>query len=154
MHDVYLCRCWQLVQLKMKKCQNKIEVYMHPYTASLLVKTTSCHMFGDNILFQLILDYSLLDRNKLRWNLNTNTFTNIFEWNAFEHVACRPFCSGPEHYSDVIMGSMASQITGVSIICTTVCSGTDQRKHSISATLAFVWGDFTGDRWIPHTKGQ
>ena len=33
---------------------------------------------------------------------------------------------------------MASQITGVSIVCPTVRSGTDQRKHQSSASLAFV----------------
>ena len=33
------------------------------------------------------------------------------------------------YYSDVIMGAMASQITSVSIACSTVCSGADQRKH-------------------------
>ena len=40
------------------------------------------------------------------------------------------------HYSDVIMSATASQITGVSI----VCSGTDRRKHQSSASLAFVRG--------------
>ena len=44
------------------------------------------------------------------------------------------------HYSDVIMGAMASQIIGVSIVCSTVCSGADQRKHQSSASLAFVRG--------------
>ena len=43
-------------------------------------------------------------------------------------------------YSDVIMGVMASQITGVSIVCSAVCSGADQRKHQSSASLAFVRG--------------
>ena len=38
------------------------------------------------------------------------------------------------------MSVMASQITGVSIICSTVCSGADQRKHRSSASLAFVKG--------------
>ena len=38
------------------------------------------------------------------------------------------------------MGAMASQITGVSMVCSTVCSGADQRKHQISASLAFVRG--------------
>ena len=47
------------------------------------------------------------------------------------------------------MSTMASQITGVSIVCTTVGSSqTDQRKHQSSASLAFV-REFTGDRWIP-----
>ena len=33
---------------------------------------------------------------------------------------------------------MASKITGVSIVCTAVWSGADQRKHQSSASLAFV----------------
>ena len=31
------------------------------------------------------------------------------------------------HYSDVIMSVMASQITGISSVCSIVCSGADQR---------------------------
>ena len=38
------------------------------------------------------------------------------------------------------MSANASQITGVTIVCPTVCSGTDQRKHQSSASLAFVRG--------------
>ena len=41
--------------------------------------------------------------------------------------------------NDVIISAMASQITGVSIVCVPVCSGAVQRKH-ISALLAFVRG--------------
>ena len=41
-------------------------------------------------------------------------------------------------YSDVIMSTMASQITGVSYVCSSVCSGTYQRKDQGSASLAFV----------------
>ena len=44
------------------------------------------------------------------------------------------------HWSDVIMSSMAPQITSVSIACWTVCSGADQRKHQSSASPAFVRG--------------
>ena len=33
------------------------------------------------------------------------------------------------HYSDVIMSTMASQITDILIVCSTICSGTAQRKH-------------------------
>ena len=52
-----------------------------------------------------------------------------------------------------IMSTMASQITSVSIVFSIVCSGTDQRKHRSSASLAFVLGIH---RWpvIPRTKGQ
>ena len=49
-------------------------------------------------------------------------------------------CVSSLHYSDTIMIAMASQITGVSFICSTACSGADQRKHHSSASLAFVWG--------------
>ena len=44
------------------------------------------------------------------------------------------------HYSDVIMGAMASEITGVSVVCLIVCTGADPRKHQNSASLAFVRG--------------
>ena len=44
------------------------------------------------------------------------------------------------HYSDVIMGTMASQITSLPIVYLTVYSDPDQRKHQSSASLAFVWG--------------
>ena len=41
------------------------------------------------------------------------------------------------YYNNVIMGAMASQITGLTIVYSTVYSGADQRKQS-SASLAFV----------------
>ena len=46
----------------------------------------------------------------------------------------------PFHYSGVIMSVMASEITGVSIVYSTVCSGADQRKHQSFASPAFVRG--------------
>ena len=42
------------------------------------------------------------------------------------------------HYDDVIMGAMASQITSLTIVYSIVYSGTDQRRHQSSASLAFV----------------
>ena len=44
------------------------------------------------------------------------------------------------HYNDGIMGTIASQITSLTIVYSTVYSGTNQRKHQSSALLAFVWG--------------
>ena len=61
------------------------------------------------------------------------------------------FCS--KHYNDVIMTMMASQITSLTIVYSTVYSNADQRKHQSSASLAFVRG-IHWDRWIPRTKGQ
>ena len=51
-------------------------------------------------------------------------------------VHCRSVNSR-KHYSDVLMSAMASQITSVSIVYSTVCSGADQRKHQSSASVAF-----------------
>ena len=54
------------------------------------------------------------------------------------------------HYSDVIMGAIASQITSLTIVSSTVYSGADQRKHQSSASLAFVWGIHRGPVNSPH----
>ena len=43
------------------------------------------------------------------------------------------------HYDDVIMSEIASQITSLTIVYSTVLSGADQSKHQSSASLAFVW---------------
>ena len=42
------------------------------------------------------------------------------------------------HYNDVIMGTIASQITSLTIVYSTISSGADQRKHQSPASLAFV----------------
>ena len=47
-----------------------------------------------------------------------------------------------DYISDVMMGAMASQITGISFVYSTVCSSWPW------------WGEFTGDRGIPLTKVQ
>ena len=44
------------------------------------------------------------------------------------------------HYSDVIMGAMASQVTSLTIVYSTIYSDADQGKHQSSESLAFVRG--------------
>ena len=44
------------------------------------------------------------------------------------------------HYGDVIMDTMTSRITSLTVVYSAVYSGTDQRKHQSSASLAFVRG--------------
>ena len=48
--------------------------------------------------------------------------------------------SDKPHYNDVIMSAMASQITRLTIVYSTVYTGANQRKHQSSASLAFVRG--------------
>ena len=52
-----------------------------------------------------------------------------------------------KRYGDVIMDTMASQVTSLAIVYSTGYSGADQRKHQSSASPAFVRG-------IPRTNGQ
>ena len=54
------------------------------------------------------------------------------------------------HYGDVIMSTMASQITGVSVVCSTVYSGSEERKHQSSASLAIVRGIHQSPVNSPH----
>ena len=54
------------------------------------------------------------------------------------------------HYNDVRMGSMASQITSLTIVSLAVYSSVDQRKHQNSASLAFVRGILRGPVNSPH----
>ena len=54
------------------------------------------------------------------------------------------------HYSHVIMGAMTSQITSITIVYSTVYSGTYQRKHQSSASLDFVCGIHRWPVNFPH----
>ena len=56
------------------------------------------------------------------------------------------------HYNEVIMGVMASQITNLTVVYSTVYSGTDQRKHRSSASLAFVRGIHRSPVNSPHKR--
>ena len=69
--------------------------------------------------------------------------TGFLNWSMnllIHHLRQLPFYN----YNDVIMDTMASQITCLTIVYSTVYSGKDQRKHQSSASLAFVWGIHRG----------
>ena len=70
-----------------------------------------------------------------------------------EPGANKSFCCMHDHYSDIIMSMMASHITSFTIVYSIIYSGTDQRN--IKALRQWpLCREFTGDRWIPHAKGQ
>ena len=66
----------------------------------------------------------------------------IHTFRSFYENALRSMAWGltDNHYNDVIMSAMASQITGVSIVYLTASWGADQIKHQSFASLAFVRG--------------
>ena len=71
---------------------------------------------------------------------NINIIQN-FQTYKFSRITCSLCIVSwlrPYHYSDVIMGAMAYQITSLSIVYSTVYSGADQRKRQSSESLASV----------------
>ena len=69
------------------------------------------------------------------------------QWNATKRVSS---LYENINYNDLIMGIMASQITSLTIVYSTVYSGADQRKHQSSASLAFVRGIHRWPAKSPH----
>ena len=60
-------------------------------------------------------------------------------------ICCALFC-----YGYITMDAIASQITSLAIVYSTVYSDADQRKNQGSASLAFVRGIHRGLVNIPH----
>ena len=58
-------------------------------------------------------------------------------WNKISNLS---FNKMQLHYSNVTMGVVASEITDLTIVYSTVYSGADKKKHQSSASLAFVRG--------------
>ena len=89
-----------------------------------------------------------LGRKRVYWTRNIcmqlstlNIYQHVmysFIFNTRLYVICGP-STWKLHNSDVIVSAMASQITGFPIVCLTVCSGADQRKHRSSASLTIWW---------------
>ena len=67
-------------------------------------------------------------------------------------ISSKPRPSTPSHYGDDIIGAIASQITSLTIVYSTVYSDADQRKHQSSASLAFMWGPVNSPHKWPVTR--
>ena len=98
-----------------------------------------------------------------RWKCNSVNFIHIYDnwYQGFLFLTLLEICKGfafcleilticggnpavtngfPSHFRDVMMSTIASKITSLAIVYSTVYSGTDERKHQSSASLAFVRG--------------
>ena len=100
-------------------------------------------LHGDNICLELLVT------DKTYYDVIQTKSVHMSQWGVRTQATPIHF----SHYSDVIMSTMASQITNFMIVYSTVYSGADQRKHQSAASLAFVRGIHP---WpvIPRTKGQ
>ena len=59
--------------------------------------------------------------------------------------------AAPDHYSDVTMSIIASQIPSDSTVCLSVCLDEHQRKHQTRVT-GLLWGVSTCDRWASYAE--
>ena len=59
-----------------------------------------------------------------------------------------------KHHGDVIMGAIASQITSLTIVYSTVYSDADQRKHQSSASLVFCVDNLPGTGEYPAQRAS
>ena len=122
------------------------------------IENTSKRLFHDSNKDNMIRDLERVMELLFNWrnaytykykhNFDTYTetempFDEIFatgytERCHFEHFQCSQrlnFVKMTTHYSDVTISAMASQSPCGSIVCSTVCSGKDQRKHQSSASV-------------------
>ena len=90
------------------------------------------------------------------------TLVKVMAWcrQAIRHYLhpCCPYRMIPcgvitDHYNDVIMSAMASQITSLRIVYSIVYSGANKKNFKASRHWPLC-REFTGDRWIPCTNGQ
>ena len=75
----------------------------------------------------------LITKTKLDRKISLNI--HVFEINKTSDWAISKWGI---RYCDVITGAIASQITSLTIVYSTIYSGADQRKHQSSASLVFV----------------
>ena len=128
--------------------------FMRPWTGSALVQVMACRLFGAKPFPGPVLAYCQSDS---REQFSVKFESEFYHFHSRKCILkCRlpkwrPFCPGGDklilflflvlklmwqliHNNDVIMSAMASQITGISIVYSTVSSGANHSKHQSFAT--------------------
>ena len=130
------------LQLYITKCN--IKSIMREHVSHLLASTKNKSVYKfhgiSTVIFRTLI-YSHISGNKsyktiamMYYNFQYVSLASIY---GLSYMGCELIM---RHHSDVVMSAMASQITGVSIVYSTVCSGADQRKQQSSASLDTVRG--------------
>ena len=91
-------------------------------------------------------------RESRKWREMSRVCRKIYQCVRRSSDVAQLICDVPniDHYNDVIMGAIASQVTSLTIVYSTVYSDADQRKHQSSVSLAFVRGIHRGPVNSPH----
>ena len=116
-------------------------MYIQERGAEMNAKKT-CELYGviktDFGFWKYLMQLSFYQSGS-KFRCRNNKISVMFDKNV-DVVVDEILCPFMKHYWGAIMGAMASQITSLTIVYSTVHSGTDQRKHQSSASLAFVCG--------------
>ena len=76
--------------------------------------------------------------------------TNFVPFATFLHSTLNArCCAGQMHYNDVMINTMASQITSLNRLCKAQI-----KENMKSPRHCPLCGEFAGHRWIPHTKAS
>ena len=100
-------------------------------------------MHGNGVIYQNDLRFRD-DIRKLKKTGGVDHSRHEAHGNIYKSNNRHRHCQSNIHYSDVIIGTISSQITNLTIVYSTVYSDADQRKHQSSASLAFVRGTHGG----------
>ena len=136
----------------------------HRYYHSLAVETPDEHDLKNLALDCVILETTLAEKftnGTLAWRPQSLVSIITNEWQRGTRVTCIDLRGHSiritaivhqitVHYNDVIMGAIASQITSIPVVYSTVYSDTENRKHQSSESLAFVGGIHRGPVNSPH----
>ena len=123
--------CWNQINYMIRQI-----AYKNPQFNMPLIWILSVSVLSDPFVPDVLNNISMLMKSRVRgYRPKAPTFYG-FWW----------------HYADVIMDTMAPQITSLTIVYITVYSGVDQRKHQSSVSLAFVRGIHQGPVNSPHKR--
>ena len=110
----YLSQCWPS---SMSPCGVTRPQWVNPSGAEAVAFCENCGLISTIAVYAPAMDWL-----GMYWDMFLRVFYMI------------------NHYNDVIMGMIASQITSLMIVFSSVYLDTDQRKHQSSVLLSFVWG--------------
>ena len=108
---------------------------------------------GQHFASNISIAFSLIKKFEFRLKFHQRLFSGV--QSTIGHHWFRLWLGGVKeywgrHYIDVIMTTMASQITSLAVVYPTVYSDADHRKHQSSASLAFVREIHRGPVNSPH----
>ena len=123
--------------------------WLHPASIRLLIIMLMNHLLNVMVRYWMILITIISIQLVLVFNLKYQMMYVVIP-KHFLKMSRQLLEIFPYHYNDIILGAIASQITSLTIVYSTVYSDADHRKHQSPASLAFVRGIHRWPANFPH----